>query len=180
MPGIFAAKHKLMLPTQNTLPKNVRQNTARLLQQFLVDSIDLMLQSKQAHWNVRGPNFIALHKLFDEIHEEVETSVDLIAERIAQLGGSAEGTSQSVAKKTSLSEYPVMITSEVDHVRYLSNALAEFGRRLHLGIKQTSEWNDPDTADILTEISRKTSKQLWFVESHTSERRNSQTHQEAA
>lgn len=170
-----------MLATHNTLPKNTRQNTARLLQQFLADSIDLMLQSKQAHWNVKGPNFIALHKLFDEIHEEVESSIDLIAERIAQLGGIAEGTTQSVAKKTSLTEYPVMITDEADHIEYLSNALAEFGRRLHLGIEQATGWNDPDTVDILTEISRKTSKQLWFVESHILEHKEElQKHPEVA
>jgi len=79
-------------PTKNDLPEAARGEAVALLNQRLADCIDLQTQCKQAHWNVKGPTFIALHKLFDEINEDVEGYVDLIAERVVQLGGIAEGT----------------------------------------------------------------------------------------
>ena len=81
-----------LYPTKNDLPEAARREAVELLNQRLADCIDLQTQCKQAHWNVKGPTFIALHKLFDEINEDVEEYVDLIAERVVQLGGIAEGT----------------------------------------------------------------------------------------
>src|SRR5437773_1681518 len=113
-------------PTQNDLPDKVRRDTVDLLNQQLADALDLALQAKQAHWNVKGPNFIALHELFDKVSEEMEEYVDLLAERIVQLGGFAEGTVYAAGKRTGLKQYPLSISSGKEHVLALSNALAYY------------------------------------------------------
>jgi len=158
-----------MFRTKNSVAEKTRQNVINALQTPLANAIDLMLQMKQAHWNIKGPNFIALHELFDQINEQSEKYVDLIAERIAQLGGVVEGTSQAIAKNSSLPEYPLTVSNEREHIEYVSRALAFFGETMIEGIAQVNEWNDVGTADILTEISRSVDKNLWFVESHLPE-----------
>src|SRR5438874_11781325 len=114
--------------TKNDLPETVRLEVIALLNQRLADCIDLQTQCKQAHWNVKGPTFIALHKLFDDINEDVEEYVDLIAERVVQLGGIAEGTASIVVDRSTLLDYPVGISSGAEHVAALSDALSQFGR----------------------------------------------------
>lgn len=155
-----------MRQTKNDLPLDIRTEVARLLNQRLASAIDLQTQCKQAHWNVKGPSFIALHKLFDEVNEAVEDYVDLIAERIVQLGGVAEGTVGVVATRTELIDYPLTLVSGAEHVAALSDALAEFGRSVRMGIDEMDDLKDADTADILTEISRGIDQWLWFVEAH--------------
>ena len=91
-------------PTKNDLSESVRSKAVALLGSRLADCIDLQTQTKQAHWNVKGPEFIALHKLFDEINEVVEDYVDLIADRAVQLGGAVDATARAVAAKSSLHE----------------------------------------------------------------------------
>src|SRR5437016_1836465 len=95
--------------TRNDLPERVRAQVIELLNQRLADAIDLETQTKQAHWNVKGPHFIALHKLFDEVHDAVENYVDTLAERVVQIGGIAEGTVRMVAERTELTDYPRQI-----------------------------------------------------------------------
>jgi len=153
-------------PTKNDLPETARLQIAGLLNQHLASCIDLQTQCKQAHWNVKGPAFIALHKLFDEINEDVEAYVDLLAERVVQLGGVAEGTVGIVATRSTLIDYPIGISTGSEHVAALSDALAEFGRTARIGIEEMNELEDADSADILTEISRGVDKWLWFVEAH--------------
>jgi starvation-inducible DNA-binding protein len=155
-----------LYPTKNDLPEAARREAVELLNQRLADCIDLQTQCKQAHWNVKGPAFIALHKLFDEVNEDVEEYVDLIAERVVQLGGIAEGTVGIVAKRSSLIDYPLALSSGSEHVAALSDALALFGRTARVGIEEMNELEDADSADILTEISRGVDKWLWFVEAH--------------
>ncbi len=155
-----------MYPTKNDLPEATRSNVIALLNQRLADCIDLQTHCKQAHWNVKGSNFIALHKLFDEINEEVEEYVDLIAERVIQLGGVAQGTARSVAVRSTLIDYPTMIGTGAEHVAALSDSLSQFGRTARIGIEEMNELEDASTADILTEISRGVDKWLWFVEAH--------------
>ena len=152
--------------TKNSLPEATRLEVAGLLNQRLADCIDLQAQCKQAHWNVKGPTFIALHKLFDEINEDVEEYVDLIAERIVQLGGIAEGTVGVVAERSTLIDYPLTLSTGAEHVAALSDALATFGRAARMGIEEMNDLEDADSADILTEISRGVDKWLWFVEAH--------------
>jgi len=152
--------------TKNDLPEETRSNVVDLLNQRLADCIDLQTQCKQAHWNVKGPSFIALHKLFDEINEAVEEYVDMLAERVVQLGGIAEGTAKIVATRSSLLDYPLTLSSGGEHVAALSDVLAQFGRTARIGIDEMNELEDADSADILTEVSRGIDQWLWFVEAH--------------
>ena len=153
-------------PTKNDLPPAVRAQMAELLNQRLADCIDLQTQCKQAHWNVKGPMFIALHKLFDEIYEATGEYIDLIAERIAQLGGIAEGTTRVAAQRSSLTEYPLVISSGEEHVAALSDVLAQFSAKARAAIDELEDLEDPDSMDILTEVSRGVEQWLWFVEAH--------------
>jgi starvation-inducible DNA-binding protein len=153
-------------PTHNDLPAQTRAGMIPVLNARLADTIDLLHQAKQAHWNVKGRNFIALHKLFDEIAEAADEHMDLIAERAVQLGGTAEGTVQLSAQRSELESYPLEITDEQDHVAAISAALAAYGKRVRRAIDQSDELGDKDTADMFTEISRAADKHLWFVESH--------------
>ena len=152
--------------THNDLPARTRSGMIPVLNARLADTIDLLHQAKQAHWNVKGRNFIALHKLFDEIAAEAAEHMDLIAERAVQLGGTAEGTIQLAARRSELEPYPLEIIDEQDHVAAMSAALAAYGKRVRQAIDESDELEDKDTADLFTEISRGADKYLWFVESH--------------
>jgi starvation-inducible DNA-binding protein len=154
-----------MFPTKNDLPEAVRTQVVRLLNDRLADCIDLQTQTKQAHWNVKGPNFIALHELFDQVHTAVSEYVDEIAERAVQLGGVAEGTARMAAHRSSLAEYPAAVDGR-GHVEALSSVLAAFGKSARKAIDDAGQLGDLDTADIFTEISRGIDKWLWFVEAH--------------
>ncbi len=153
--------------TENDIPQQLRLKLHVLANQGLADAVDLQMQIKQAHWNVKGPHFIGLHELFDQIEEAVESYVDLIAERIVQLGGIAEGTVRVAAGRSRLEEYPLVIAEGRAHVEAVSKALSTFGREARASINQANELDDADTADIFTEISRGIDKWLWFVEAHT-------------
>ena len=155
-----------MNPTKNDISAEKRTALAQILNERLADLIDLGLQAKQAHWNVKGPTFIALHELFDGVAEETEEFVDTVAERIVALGGIAEGTVGVVGKRTKLPAYPVNITSGRDHVEALSTALATVGKSVRAAIDRATELGDADTADLFTEVSRGIDKKLWFVEAH--------------
>jgi starvation-inducible DNA-binding protein len=152
--------------TANDIPEKRRVQINCLLNQRLASVIDLQMQMKQAHWNVKGPNFIGLHELFDQIDEAVESYVDLIAERIVQLGGIAEGTIRVAASHSRLEEYPLAISDGAAHVAAVSKALSTFGREARETIDQAGKLEDADTADIFTEVSRGIDKWLWFVEAH--------------
>jgi len=152
--------------TRNSLLEKTRKEMTALLQERLVDSIDLMMQAKQAHWNVKGPNFIALHELFDKVFLDVVKYVDAIAERIVQLGGVAQGTVRVAAQQSGLPEYEPDISSGKKHVAELAHAIAFYSEVIRKSIEQSNQLNDPVTADVLTEISRGADTNLWFVEAH--------------
>ena len=159
-----------MNPTKNDISEASRSKVIALCNERLADAIDLQTQCKFAHWNVKGANFIALHELFDKVNEDVEDYIDLIAERAVQLGGVAEGTARIAAKRSSLAEYSVATTAGRDHAAALSSALASFGKSVRRAIDTSNEFNDADSADIFTEISRGADKLLWMVEAHLQER----------
>ena len=160
-----------MHKTKNDLPEKVRIQMITLLQERLADALDLGSQAKQAHWNVKGPSFIALHELFDEVYEHVDDHVDMLAERIIQFGGVAEGTIRVAAKRSQLPEYPLTLASGKEHVEALSRSLAYFGETIRKAISQADEIGDKGTADLFTEISRSLDKDLWFVEAHAQSER---------
>jgi starvation-inducible DNA-binding protein len=155
-----------MFKTKNDLAEATRAKVIELLNARLADCIDLQTQVKHAHWNVKGPNFISLHELFDKVNEDVEEYVDEIAERAVQLGGVAQGTARTVARQSTLTEYPASAVDGRSHVEALSSALAAFGKSARKAIDQSDELGDADTADIFTEVSRGIDKWLWFVEAH--------------
>jgi len=155
-----------MFTTKNDISPAARTKVVELLNARLADAIDLQTQLKQAHWNVKGPDFIGLHKLFDEINEQVEEYVDEIAERAVALGGVVDGTARMVASRTQLPEYPGNIAEGRKHVEAVATALASFGKLARKAIDQSNELQDADTADLFTDVSRGIDKSLWFVEAH--------------
>jgi starvation-inducible DNA-binding protein len=155
-----------MQKTHNTLSEQIRIQSVELLNKHLAAAIDLHAQMKQAHWNVRGPGFIAIHELFDRVSTEVENYSDLLAERAAGLGGTANGTIQVATKQSFLIPYPLGVADELQHLFAVSGALAAFGGSIIEAIAKSTEIEDPTTADLFTEISRGIDQQLYFVESH--------------
>ena len=157
----------LMYETENDITKERRTQLNALMNQRLASAVDLQMQMKQAHWNVKGPCFIGLHELFDQVAEAVEGYVDAIAERIVQLGGVAEGTVRMVAGRTRLTEYSPEISEGLAHVEGVARALSTFGQEARSTINVADELDDAVTADLFTEISRGIDKWLWFVEAHS-------------
>jgi starvation-inducible DNA-binding protein len=155
-----------MYKTKIDLPEKTRRNVITILNDRLADAIDLQSQVKQAHWNVKGPHFIALHELFDKISDVVLEQIDDIAERITSLGGTAEGTVAVAAKRSKLKNYPLSITAGKDHLFYLSTQISVFGKAARSAIDDTDKLGDKDTADLFTGISRDLDKYLWFIEAH--------------
>jgi starvation-inducible DNA-binding protein len=155
-----------MFDTRNDLPASIRTRSIELLNARLADAIDLGTQTKHAHWNVKGPNFIALHELFDKIAENIEDQIDTIAERVTALGGTARGTLTAVSRGTSLKPYPEDIVDGLAHVDALSAVYADFGKKVRAAIEDSAKSGDADTSDLFTGISRETDKNLWFLEAH--------------
>lgn len=156
-----------MYETSNDLAPTTRRPAIEMLNEHLADAIDLHLQAKQAHWNIKGPNFIAIHEMLDGFRSELDTYVDTIAERAVQLGGIAMGTSQVVAEKSTLGAYPTNISSSRDHLAALIDRYAATAKLVRTAIDETDEAGDAGTADIFTGYSRALDKALWFLESHT-------------
>src|SRR6185369_5325045 len=145
---------KKLHKTKNDLREKTRRAMIDLLNQELADVLDLGLQAKQAHWNVKGSHFIGLHELFDKVAEEVEGFTDDIAERAVELGGVALGTVQVISKQSKLASYPLDLVSGKEHVTALSAALAKFGASARAAIDAAGKLGDADTADLFTEVSR--------------------------
>ncbi len=143
-----------------------RAGLITVLNGLLADAIDLQLQAKLAHWNVRGAHFLPLHELFDRVHGQSVAFTDLVAERIGQLGGLAEGNVQTVAARSRLEVYAQEPTPGTEHVQRVSAALATFGSNGREAIDLAGEHGDEVTADILTEVTRGVDELLWFVEAH--------------
>jgi starvation-inducible DNA-binding protein len=158
-----------MISTRNDLKSNVRRTSIELLNARLAEAIDLALITKQAHWNVKGPQFIAVHEMLDGFRKELDGHVDTIAERAVQLGGTALGTSQVVAKDSPLAAYPTDIHKIVDHLAALIDRYADCAKNARAAIEEADEAGDADTADIFTAYSRALDKSLWFLEAHTQE-----------
>lgn len=152
--------------TRNDLPDNPRKAMIALLNARLADAIDLRLAVKQAHWNVKGPTFIALHELFDQIQARVDVFVDDIAERAVALGGAAHGTAQIVVKSSQLKAYPTETMPEREHLVALADRISAFGKAAREAIDASDEAGDKDTADLFTGVSRQMDKDLWFIEAH--------------
>lgn len=152
--------------TRNDLSQRTRTAMVELLNARLADALDLAAQAKQAHWNVRGANFVALHELFDKLHAVAGEAVDELAERAVALGGTARGTVQTVARASTLRPYPETISESRAHVEALAKAFAAFGKNVRKAIDVAGKAGDADTADLFTGISRDADKYLWMLEAH--------------
>lgn len=155
--------------TRNDLKSNAKKVSIEILNARLADAIDLALITKQAHWNIKGPQFIAIHEMLDTFRAELDIHVDTIAERAVQLGGAALGTSQVVAEATALKAYPLNIFKTKDHLAALIERYGDVANSARAAIDEADEAGDADTADILTAYSRALDKSLWFLEAHTQE-----------
>lgn len=152
--------------TRNDIDASHRGQLVAILNQSLADLTDLHSQTKFAHWNVKGPNFIALHKLFDELADELAEHVDEIAERVTALGGVAHGTTRQAAGTSRLPEFPVNTFHGSDVVAALADRFAAVGKTVRAAIDETAKLGDADTADLFTGISRDLDKALYFLEAH--------------
>ena len=158
-----------MYETSNDLESTTRRSAVEMLNEHLADAIDLHLQAKQAHWTIKGPNFVGLHELFDRVAALADEYSDLIAGRAVALGGVARGTLQAVSAQSQLREYALDVGDWRSHVRAMQDALATFGRGVRKAIDDATALNDADTADLFTEVSRGVDKSLWMVEAHVQE-----------
>jgi starvation-inducible DNA-binding protein len=153
-------------PSSVGVPDNNRQALIALLNIRLADSTDLRTQVKWAHWNVKGLHFIQLHELFDSISSHLDEQTDLIAERIAALGGVANGTAREVAAKSGLKEADLSASDGPSMLKFLVHNVAHHANAVREAIKESDDLDDATTADLFTQLSRELDKDLWFLEAH--------------
>jgi starvation-inducible DNA-binding protein len=152
--------------TRIDIPAATRAEMTELLNARLADALDLYSQAKQAHWNVKGSDFIQLHELFDTLAGEALAYVDLLAERTTALGGEALGTIRIAARHSSLPEFPRDAYDGLDAIDALAESYATFGRGLREAARAADTAGDMDTNDLFVEVSRGVDKSLWFLEAH--------------
>jgi starvation-inducible DNA-binding protein len=152
--------------THNDVSSNSKSISIAILNERLADAIDLALLTKQAHWNIKGPQFIALHEMIDGFRTDLDEHIDTMAERVVQLGGTAIGITQAVAHSTTLTPYPTDIYAAADHLIALTERYAKVASAVRAAIDKTDSAGDVDTADLFTSFSRALDKDLWFLEAH--------------
>ena len=155
-----------MIKTSHDLPHDARADVVALLNQQLADTFDLFTQTKQAHWNVKGPHFIALHGLFDDLAGQLVGHVDTMAERATALGGVASGTARMAAAASTLPEFPGGAIGSIPAVEALAARFAALAKSTREAIDTAASKGDADTADLFTGVSRDLDKALWFLEAH--------------
>jgi starvation-inducible DNA-binding protein len=155
-----------LIATRNDLPSNAKSAVIDMLNARLADTIDLALITKQAHWNIKGMNFIGVHELLDKIRGEVDEYVDLMAERAVQLGGVAYGTAQNVEAETTLEPYPTDIHTTKDHLLALVERYGKVANAVRANIDDADEAGDAGSADLFTQVSRGLDEWLWMLEAH--------------
>ncbi len=163
------AQTRTTFHTRNDIPASARNECCKLLNTTLAATLDLWTQLKQAHWNVKGPNFYQLHLLFDELATTVYEYIDMVAERITALSGVANGTARQSASNSFLPEYPAIPITEKDHLKALADRLAAYGKHIRTSIEKTDELGDQATNDLYVEIARTIDAKLWFIEAHLQE-----------
>ncbi|MDR2902416.1 MAG: DNA starvation/stationary phase protection protein Dps [Lactobacillales bacterium] len=150
--------------TRNDTSEKVKKETIKLLNHLLAEFIDLALSTKQAHWNMRGSNFIGVHEMLDPFNDKLNDYADTIAERIVQLGGVALGTAGLVAQTSSFEDYPTTIVTVEDHLKELAVRYGALANALRTVIDKGLA--DSGTENILTDASDDLDKYLWFIEAH--------------
>jgi len=155
-----------MFETRMDIDLTTRQEAIELLNAQLADTFDMLSLVKQAHWNVKGPGFIALHTLFDELAAGLLGYVDMLAERVTALGGIAMGTVRMAAEASRLEAYPTQLVRDMDTVRFLANQMASLAASTRQAADQAETLQDMGTNDLFIEVVRDLDKWLWFLEAH--------------
>lgn len=153
-------------PSRHSLPLESRTALVDLLNERLADLADLRSQVKEAHWNLRGPRFIALHEFFDKLAAELLEPVDAIAERATALGGFARGTIRLAGANSALPELPEKAGGDLEFVTLLADRYAATSALFMASITRAQEHKCEVTADLFIGITAYLDKSLWFLESH--------------
>ena len=161
-----SATSKTLTSTRIDIDPAKRAKVAALLNALLADCADMTMRTKHAHWNVRGPHFIGLHKFFDELYDILADHGDEIAERTAAMGAFVKGRLADAAASTRLPKYPDEALDGMDAVRALADALGMLSNSVREGIEEAEKLEDMVTSDLLTGISGDLDKYLWFLEAH--------------
>lgn len=152
--------------TRIDLDSETREQLVALLNQQLSDAFDLYSQTKQAHWNVKGPQFFQLHELFDKLAADLLPNIDDMAERVTTLGGTALGTAKMSAKTSRLEDYPATVVGGQESLETLIDRYAALAASTREAIETSAKLGDADTSDLFTGVSRSVDKSLWFLEAH--------------
>jgi len=152
-----------MYRSPSQLPEAARTKIAASLNERLADGLDLHSQIKVAHWNIKGPNFAALHPLFETFALSLANHNDAIAERAVTLGAKAYGTVRHAAKASRLPEYEPETTRDLDHVRLLADRIEAYLKGLRESRGVAEKEGDTDTVDLFTGIVTEFEKHAWFL-----------------
>jgi starvation-inducible DNA-binding protein len=155
-----------MVATHHDLAEDVREQMVQLLNAQMADLFDLFSQTKQAHWNVKGPQFHSLHLLYDELAEHLLAHVDTVAERATALGGTAEGTVRMAGAASRLPEFSREPVESLESVRLLVERYAKVAETMRQAIDQAEEAGDMASSDLFIDVTRDLDKALWFLEAH--------------
>ncbi|MEP3442811.1 MAG: DNA starvation/stationary phase protection protein Dps [Sulfitobacter sp.] len=148
------------------LDDQTRHKMIDLLNERLADVVALTLAVKQAHWNLKGPGFIGVHELLDEVADRMRESADLMAERAVIMGGHAKGTAEEASTKTTIEPYPLELVDIDGHISALTDRFKKTGALVREAIEKASDAGDADTEDLFTEVSRTLDKDAWFIGSN--------------
>jgi starvation-inducible DNA-binding protein len=159
---------KLPHATSINLSPETRAKVVGLLNQQLANVSDLYSQTKQAHWNVRGPEFYQVHKLFDDLAAPLQEMIDEVAERAVTIGGFALGTVRCAANLSELEEFPLE-PGAMEYVQELAKRYATVANSVRQSIDKSADAGDATTADLFTQLSRTLDKSVYFLEAHLRE-----------
>ncbi len=152
-----------MYKSPSHLPEASRKSICETLNGRLSDGLDLHSQIKVAHWNIKGPQFAALHPLFETFAIALGDFNDSIAERAVTLGGRAYGTVRHSAQNSKLPEYPQDTTRDLDHVKLLAERIEKYLDGTKAARESIQALDDSDSFDLLSSIITDFEKHAWFL-----------------
>ena len=158
--------NQVLHPTRIDMPPEIRLYVIQLLNRTLACTVDLRSQVKQAGWNVKGQDCCPLQALFATMATELDVYADLVAERIAVLGGVAMGTARTAVMQSTLTEYPGAIVHGNAHVLALAERFAHYATTMRGDVALAADVEDAGSAAVYTDISRGVDKQLWLLEAY--------------